>query len=122
MTIQECYRAMGGDFTQVEKRLPSVNLVKRFITKFLDDGSFSELAQAMKNGERERAFRAAHTLKGVSANLSLGKLQNSSSELTELLRAEGDCIPEDAAACMDEVEKDYALTVSTIKTYLESND
>lgn len=122
MTIQECYSEIGGDFDQVAKRLPSVNLVKRFITKFLDDGSFSELDQAMKSGERERAFRASHTLKGVSANLSLGKLQDSSSELTELLRSAGDCIPEEAVVCMDKVKKDYELTVNTIQAYLKSND
>ena len=71
MTIQECYQELGGDFAQVEKRLPSVSLIERFITKFLDDGSFSELCHAMQEGQREAAFRAAHTLKGVSANLSL---------------------------------------------------
>ena len=43
MTIQECYQKLGGDFAAVEARLPSVSLVVRFITKFLNDSSFSEL-------------------------------------------------------------------------------
>ena len=41
MTIQECYQKLGGEFAQVEKRLPSVSLVRKFIIKFLDDDSFS---------------------------------------------------------------------------------
>ena len=41
MTIQECYQMLGGNFADVEKRLPSVSLVAKFITKFLDDSSFS---------------------------------------------------------------------------------
>ena len=120
MTIQECYQEMGGDFAQVEKRLPSVSLVKKFITKFLDDSSFSELCQAMQEGDREKAFRAAHTLKGVSANLSFNKLLSSSSELTELLRPETDTIPEGAEGLLEEVKRDYELTVDAIRAYLDS--
>ena len=122
MTIQECYQIMGGDFAQVEKRLPSVGLIKKFITKFLDDSSFAELCQAMQEGEREKAFRAAHTLKGVSANLSFNKLLSSSSELTELLRPETDTIPEGVEELLEEVKRDYELTVGAIRAYLESGE
>lgn len=122
MTIQECYQKMGGDFAQVEKRLPSVGLIKKFITKFLDDSSFSELCQAMQEGDREKAFRAAHTLKGVSANLSFNKLLSSSSELTELLRPETDTIPRGVEELLEEVKSDYELTVGAIRAYLESGE
>ena len=118
MTIQECYQKLGGDFAQVEKRLPSVSLVKRFITKFLDDGSFAELCQAMQAGDRKEAFRAAHTLKGVCANLSFDRLGASAGQLTELLRTENDRIPEDAALVYNAVIQDYSLTVEAIRAYL----
>lgn len=88
MTIQECYMALGGNYQEVAKRLPSESLVRRFITKFPDDKSFAELSQAMAEGDRASAFRAAHTLKGVSANLSLDQLLRSVVVLTELLRQE----------------------------------
>ena len=120
MTIQECYQKLGGDFDQVQKRLPSVNLVKRFITKFLDDGSFSELCQAMQDGQRDKAFRAAHTLKGVSANLGLDRLCASAGQLTEQLRPEADTIPDGCAPLLEAVKQDYALTVGTIRDYLMS--
>ena len=120
MTIQECYQKLGGEFAQVEKRLPSVGLVRKFIVKFLDDDSYSKLCLAMQNGQWEEAFRAAHTLKGVSANLGFSRLLASAGELTELLRAETETIPGRTADLLEEVKQDYELTVSVIRAYLES--
>ena len=120
MTIQECYQSLGGNYAEVQQRLPSDRLIKRFVTKFLDDESFAQLTQAMSSGQRETAFRAAHTLKGVCANLSFTRLLTSASALTELLRQESDTIPESAAAAMADVTRDYSQTVNAIRTYLES--
>ena len=120
MTIQECYQKLGGEFAQVEKRLPSVGLVRKFIVKFLDDDSYSKLCLAMQNGQREEAFRAAHTLKGVSANLGFSRLLASAGALAELLRAETETIPGRTADLLEEVKQDYELTVSVIRSYLES--
>ena len=120
MTIQECYQKLGGEFAQVEKRLPSVSLVRKFSIKFLDDDSYSKLCLAVQNGQREEAFRAVHTLKGVSANLGFSRLLTSAGALTELLRAGAETIPVDAAALLEEVKQDYELTVSVIRAYLES--
>lgn len=93
MTIDQCYQALGGSFAEVSNRLPSVRLVEKFIGKFLDDGSFDALCAQMSAGSREDAFRAAHTLKGVCANLGFGRLLSSASRLTELLRPEASAIP-----------------------------
>ena len=35
MTIQECYKEMGGDFEGVQKRFGGVALVEKFAIKFL---------------------------------------------------------------------------------------
>ena len=120
MTIQEFYQSLGGNFAEVQQRLPSDRLIKRFITKFLDDGSYAERSQAMASGQREQAFRAAHTLKGVCANLSFTKLLRSASALTELLRQESDAISESAAAALTDVTRDYSQTITAIRAYLES--
>ena len=58
MTIQECYQKLGGDYAQVEKRLPGIHLIRRFIAKFLDDGSYPELCRAMEQGQTADAIRA----------------------------------------------------------------
>ena len=122
MTIQECYQQFGGDFDEVKKRLPSESLIKKFIAKFLDDRSFPDLQTALEEGSRESAFRAAHTLKGVCGNLSLSKLMNSASKLTELLRSETEAIPEGADVLFEEVRNDYELTISAIRSFLDSDN
>lgn len=117
MSIEECYQEMGGNYADVCTRLPSPRLIHRFVLKFLEDKSFETLCSAMESGSREAAFRAAHTLKGVCANLSFTRLLESSSALTELLRPETDAIPEGASALMERVCGDYQLTVSAIRRY-----
>ena len=120
MTIEECYRRLGGDYAQVLLRLPSANLVKKFIAKFLDDCSFAELCRSMELGDRETAFRASHSLKGVCANLGLEQLRFSASDLTELLRLQADAIPAGAWELLDRVRDDYQLTVDSIRAFLAS--
>ena len=121
MTIQECYQTLGGDYVQVEKRLPGIHLIRRFIAGFLDDGSYPELCRAMEQGQTEESFRAAHTLKGVSANLGFDRLTASSGELTELLRGRTDGIPTEAVPLLDMVRQDYELTADAVRAYLNSD-
>lgn len=122
MTIQECYQQLGGDFAQAQKRLPSEKLISRFIVKFPDDSSFSSLCIAMEEGKRDKAFRAAHTLKGVSGSLSLDRLFSSASRLTELLRPEAEEIPASAHSLFKEVQQDYLLAVQVIRSYSASSE
>ena len=78
----------------------------------------------MSEENRERAFRAAHTLKGVCGNLSLDKLLDSASKLTELLRPETAAIPEGADVLFEEVKQDYDLRrtrlIPTISAFTEA--
>lgn len=122
MNIEECYHRLGGDYSQVLLRLPSGSMVKKFIIKFLDDGSFAGLCQAMSQGDRATAFREAHTLKGVCANLGFEQLRQSASELTETLRPETAMIPSNAEAQLEQVRLDYQHTVDTICDFLASGE
>lgn len=88
MTVAECYSKIGGDYENAISRFRSEALIKRFLPMFLNDPSFNELTEALEKGDVQPAFRAAHTLKGVTANLSLTKLNSVSVEITEMLRAE----------------------------------
>ena len=74
MTMQECYDRLGGNFEQMTKRLPSVSIIKKFVARFPEDPTFTELCRAMESGEQKEAFRAAHTLKGVCTNLGFDRL------------------------------------------------
>ncbi len=65
MTVKECYESMEADFEGVIGRMGSEEMVKRFALKFLDDPSYSNIGKGYRGGEREEAFRAAHTIKGT---------------------------------------------------------
>ena len=109
MTLQECYAAMGGNYDDALGRLRSERLVQKFVLKFLADGSYDLLCRSL-----EEAFRAAHTIKGVCQNLSIDKLQASSSRLCESLR--NGYSPE-ADALAEEVRTDYGQTVAAIEAF-----
>ena len=119
MTIEECYRQLGGEYIQVCKRFPNPALVERFIAKFMEDRTFQTLSEQMAAGNRGEAFRAAHTLKGVSANLGFDRLFAYASELTEAMREEAPTISEEAAELFETVKQDYEVTASAVRTYLE---
>ena len=117
MTMEECYQELGGNYAEVCKLLPNPGLIERFTARFLDDPSFCDLCREVEAGNRAAAFRAAHTLKGVCANLSFTRLLESVSRLTEVLRPETDTIPDAAAALLENVRQEYQLTVDAIREY-----
>lgn len=61
-------------------------LFLKFLLKFKDDTNYSGLIESLDQENYEEAFKYAHTLKGVSANLGLDPICRPVSELTELLR------------------------------------
>ena len=118
MTIEECYEKLGGDYADVMGRLPKASFVVKYLRMFLQDESYSQLLDAMDQGNRAEAFRFAHTIKGMCLTLSFGTLARSSEELTESLRHEDDAIPQEAFALLPAVTRDYELTVGAVKEYL----
>lgn len=119
MTVRECYAALEGDYEEVLGRLYSEALVCKFIGKFLSDSSFQLLEDSMQSGDREEAFRAAHTLKGVSQNLGFTKLYESSHEITEALRTKNYDL---AAQLLSKVEADYAQTAAAIRQFQQESE
>jgi HPt (histidine-containing phosphotransfer) domain-containing protein len=85
----------------------------RFLGKFLNDKSFEALCTAMEQKNVEEAFRAAHTLKGVSQNLALTKLGRSVERLTERLRNATE-YTDDLNPMLEEVKADYAMVKQAI--------
>ncbi len=56
------------------------------IPKIFDDKNFEALSQGIKEGDLDKAFEAAHSLKGVLGNLELTPILKPMLEITELLR------------------------------------
>lgn len=119
MNIKECYEKIGGDYADVSTRLPGLRLVEKFIGRFLEDKSFETLCRQIECGNREEAFRAAHTLKGICANLSFTRLFNSAARLTEELRPKTSSVSDTAIELLKDVRRDYEITADTIRSYLD---
>ncbi|MCM1364136.1 MAG: Hpt domain-containing protein [Faecalibacterium sp.] len=119
MTLKECYEIFSGDYDGVVGRMRSEALVKKFIFKFENDPNYGILKSALDARNREEAFRAAHTIKGVCQNLGFTKLQESSSLLTQHLRVS---LSDDCFALMNQVTEDYEKLISAISTFRNSGE
>ena len=118
MTLKECYAALGGDYDEAMGRLRSEKLVQKFVLKFLNDGSYGLLCGSLASGDRDEAFRAAHTIKGVCANLAFNALLESSEALTEALR-DGKPPQPGEDELVARVKADYERTAQAIQAYQE---
>ena len=114
MTIQESYARMGGNYEDVVSRLRADDRIKRFLLKVVEDKSFSNLCAMLAEHNMQEEFRAAHTLKGVSSNLSLTRLYDSAHEITEALRGKTEYDPA-VEPLLQKVKADYELTIECIK-------
>ena len=112
MTVEEFYAAIGGGYNAIMRRLPSPDEVLRFVNLFLKDNNFNELKAALDDDNAENAFKAAHNLKGVSANLAFKELTASASDMTEALR-NGDI--DAAKRILPDIEEDYELIIKLSK-------
>ena len=111
LTLQEFYDVVGGDYQDTLNRMMMESMLRKFLAKFPSDPSYATLEQAINSGDREEAFRAAHTIKGLCLNLGFGKLYTSSNILTEALRHE---MPANTAELFGAVKADYELTLDAV--------
>lgn len=117
MELRTIYEQMQGDYDSVIQRLSSDGIVKKFLIKFVDNRLDLLIREALESGDYETAFREAHNLKGVCANLSLSALGRSAGELTEVLRngkPEGDI-----SLLLQAVQEDYDMTTKAIEQLME---
>ena len=119
MTVKECYDAMGADYEDVFGRLRKDERIQKFLMKVLNDQSFALLCNSLEARDMAEAFRAAHTLKGVCQNLSLTRLYESASEMSELLRNRQES-GEDLEPILARVREDYEVTGSCIRGLQEA--
>ena len=62
----------------------------KLIGKVIDDSNFQTLEESVAAKDLDKAFEAAHSLKGVLGNLALTPIYEPVYEITELLRAKQD--------------------------------
>jgi chemotaxis protein histidine kinase CheA len=119
MTLRECYDAMEAVYEDVIGRLRTDERVTRFLTKFPADPSYQLLCDSLEKGDVAETFRAAHTMKGISQNLSLTRFYHSAAALSDYLKPRQDFGP-DIDRLVANLKADYALTVQCIQKLQES--
>ena len=112
MDVKKFYEQLGMGYEDVSGRLGSDALIKKFVIRFLDDASFTRLREGLQENDGEKAFRAAHTLKGVCLNLGFDNLFTVSSDLTEKLRAKE---LEESEELFRKVKEQYAITIAALR-------
>jgi len=74
------------DVSDALKRIGgSMDLYKRLLKQYSETDHIEPLEESLKDGAYEDAARKLHTLKGVSANLSLAKLAAATAELEKIV-------------------------------------
>lgn len=106
--------AGGFNVDEAMKRfMNNEKLWTKFLKKFIADDSYENLVEAMAEKDGEKAFAAAHTLKGITGNLAMSRLHVLVSEQTEHLRKEAGGM-EAAAAMMPQITELYDESIRII--------
>ena len=124
MQIKEFYEAVGGDYEDAKIRLVNDDMLTRFVIMFLEDSSFKCLSEELPKKNYGEAFRAVHTIKGLSRNLGFDQLGDSAANLTETLR-KWQSIPVDEDASREQfrqLETEYRKVVNEIVKLKASDD
>ena len=91
----------------------NVTLYKKLLTIFLNDIKLESLVTAIESGNFDEISTVAHTIKGVSANLSLINLQNISADIDAQAKAGNDC-----NSFIPELTETFNKTVELVNAYL----
>ncbi len=85
----------------------------KFLLRFKEDESFQNMQNYYTQGNLEEAFKAAHTLKGLTANLGLDAVMGSLIPITEKLRAGSH---EGLKELMEQAEKEYVAVIKILES------
>ena len=101
--VDDALKRIGGN----------MDLYKRLLGRFVDGNDMDAMEATIKSGNVEEAARLAHTLKGVSSNLSLTKVAAASIELESSLKSGGDY-----PAVFEELKQAFDITKAKIAEML----
>jgi HPt (histidine-containing phosphotransfer) domain-containing protein len=71
----------------LERFLDDEEMYFEFLLQFLDENGLPALQKTVASGDVKSAFDAAHTIKGVCANLSIDAMSDIVEPMVEVLRA-----------------------------------
>lgn len=118
MTLEQLYGKIDGNYESMVQRLRKEERIQKFVLLFLKDQSYETFLHSWEQQNMEEAFRAVHTLKGVSLNLSFDRLFQISDKMTEALRVQN---IEEATVLLPELQRSYETHVQVISEYAETS-
>ena len=84
---------LGADYGEVRARLIKEERIEKYLHIFFNGEYFETIGRSINEGNWGEAFRAVHSLKGVSLTLGFQKLYQASDALCDMLR---DCVTPEA--------------------------
>ena len=99
INVEDALKRVGGN----------MGLYKRLLTRFTEEDHIGPLEEALNTGNTEQASHLAHTIKGVSANLSLIKLAAAAADLEHKVKG-----GLDHSDSFSELKQVYVITSDTI--------
>lgn len=86
--FDELLAAYGVDWQTVGERFGGdAAFYLKCVGMFTKDGNFALLAKSLDGGDLDTAFRAAHTIKGMAANMGFTGVLDAACAVVEPLRA-----------------------------------
>lgn len=101
-TIEDLKQYGADTDTALTRLMGNENFYLKLIPRVFEDRNFDELSRSITDKNLEKAFEAAHSLKGVLGNLELTPLLKPVVEITELLRDRQDI---DYTPYLEEIKK-----------------
>lgn len=117
MDLRPIYENLRGNYDNVKTRLVDDERIIKFLIKFSNFAYDDLIRKALEKENYEDAFREAHNLKGICANLSLDALEDSADQLAESLR--GGKPTGDVASLLEALQSDYDMTVQALQILKE---
>ena len=88
MNFDEFLNELHIDRELIQIRFSGMDhILERFLLRFPGDQSMDLMKQAISKNQTEEFERAAHTLKGLAANLGLDELSRLSADCVQLIRS-----------------------------------
>ena len=114
MTLEDLYKSLGGDYSEVMSRLFDENMIKKLLIMFPDDPSYSNLCIALKYGDMKSAHLAAESLLGTCKNLGFVTLAKCLSDVAEATKQGADGVTDWMLSVLG---SKYESTVHIVKKY-----
>ena len=109
---------LGVDFTiTISRFLDREDFYLRMLRKFTEESYIEDIEKGLETEDYEAAFRACHSLKGVSVNLGLNRLYERTIPLTEALR-QAPYNRERILSHFAKVKQSFAIHIEGIKKVL----